>query len=178
MERRKAVTAAAAASVTFLLGAAGLTANATILGAQKADGVGQISPIPPTVPSAALAAPEKATTTEVATTIAPPAPKPQPIAAPPVEIPASSGPSGAGTPYPSQSQGQGQSQGSDTGSQSSSQASAPAPVHTTAPATTHSGGSPVATGTSGGGGEEVEPTEPAEHESGEHEGTDGSTDDD
>ncbi len=45
MERRKAVTAAAAASATFLLGAAGLTANATILGDHGSDGVGTIDPV-------------------------------------------------------------------------------------------------------------------------------------
>ena len=48
MERRQAVTAATAASITFLLGAAGLTANATILGAREADGVGTIKPVPVT----------------------------------------------------------------------------------------------------------------------------------
>ena len=49
MERRQAVTAAAAASVTFLLGAAGLTANAAILGSHPDGGVGRISPIAATV---------------------------------------------------------------------------------------------------------------------------------
>ena len=49
MERRRAVVAAAAASLTFLLGAAGLTANAAILGSQPGGGVGQISPIAATI---------------------------------------------------------------------------------------------------------------------------------
>jgi hypothetical protein len=46
MERRRAVTAATAASITFFLAAAGLTANATILGAREADGIGTIRPVP------------------------------------------------------------------------------------------------------------------------------------
>ncbi len=45
MERRSAVTAATAASLTFLLGAAGLTANAAILGHAPRTGVGLVSPL-------------------------------------------------------------------------------------------------------------------------------------
>ena len=169
MERRKAVAAAAAASLTFVLGAAGLTANATILGSQKADGIGQISPVPtPAAKPGRPAAPE-VTTTDVATTLAPQLPKPQPVAAPPVDLPAA----------PTGSAGPGGSSPVHTPQTSDSHASAPVPVATTAPATTHSGGSPVATGTSGG--EHEEEVEHEEHEEEEHEapeGTDGSEDDD
>lgn len=45
MERRKAVTAAAAVSLTMLAGAAGITLNSNIVGAGANDDVGQLSPV-------------------------------------------------------------------------------------------------------------------------------------
>jgi hypothetical protein len=45
MERRKAITAAAAASLTLLAGAAGIALNSGIVGATGDDNVGQISPV-------------------------------------------------------------------------------------------------------------------------------------
>ena len=45
MERRKAITTAAAASLTLLAGAAGIALNSGIVGAGGNDNVGQISPV-------------------------------------------------------------------------------------------------------------------------------------
>lgn len=44
MERRKAITTAAAASLTLLAGAAGIALNSRIVGASGDDKVGQLSP--------------------------------------------------------------------------------------------------------------------------------------
>lgn len=52
MERRKAVLAAAAASLTLLAGAAAISLNTSLVGASGDDGVGQVSPVDPaTTPS-------------------------------------------------------------------------------------------------------------------------------
>jgi hypothetical protein len=52
MERRKAVLAAATASLTLLAGAAAISLNTSLVGASGDDGVGQISPVDPaTTPS-------------------------------------------------------------------------------------------------------------------------------
>lgn len=48
MERRKAVIAAATASLTLLAGAAAIGLNTSLVGATGDDGVGQISPVDPT----------------------------------------------------------------------------------------------------------------------------------
>jgi hypothetical protein len=45
MERRKAVTAAAAASLTMLAGAAGIALNSGIVGATNHGSVGQLTPV-------------------------------------------------------------------------------------------------------------------------------------
>ena len=45
MERRKAITTAAAASLTLLAGAAGMALNSGIVGASGDGNVGQISPV-------------------------------------------------------------------------------------------------------------------------------------
>lgn len=45
MERRKAIAAAAAASLTLLAGAAGIALNSSIVGNTGDDNVGQISPV-------------------------------------------------------------------------------------------------------------------------------------
>ena len=45
MERRKAITTAAAASLTLLAGAAGIALNSGIVGASGDNNVGQISPV-------------------------------------------------------------------------------------------------------------------------------------
>ena len=47
MERRKAVLAAATASLTLLAGAAAISLNTGLVGASGDDGVGQISPVDP-----------------------------------------------------------------------------------------------------------------------------------
>lgn len=66
MQRRKAVSAAAAASLTFLLGAAGMTANALVLGQRPTSGVGQISALTDGRDVGLAAAhPPKATETEL-----------------------------------------------------------------------------------------------------------------
>lgn len=62
MERRRAVVAAAGASLSFLLGAAGLTANAAILGSHPDGGVGQISPIAATISIPEASRGDKSTT--------------------------------------------------------------------------------------------------------------------
>ena len=52
MERRKAVIAAATASLTLLAGAAAISLNTGLVGASGDDGVGQVSPVDPgTTPS-------------------------------------------------------------------------------------------------------------------------------
>jgi hypothetical protein len=48
MERRRAVIAAATASLTLLAGAAAISLNTGIVRASDDDGVGQISPVDPT----------------------------------------------------------------------------------------------------------------------------------
>jgi hypothetical protein len=45
MERRKAVIAAATASLTLLAGAAAISLNTSLVGASGGDGVGQVSPV-------------------------------------------------------------------------------------------------------------------------------------
>jgi hypothetical protein len=45
MERRKAVIAAATASLTLLAGAAAISLNTNLVGASGDDGVGQVSPV-------------------------------------------------------------------------------------------------------------------------------------
>lgn len=45
MERRKAITTAAVASLTLLAGAAGMALSSNIVGAGANDGVGQLSPV-------------------------------------------------------------------------------------------------------------------------------------
>jgi hypothetical protein len=45
MERRKAITAAAAVSLTLLAGGAGMALSSNIVGAGGNDGVGQLSPV-------------------------------------------------------------------------------------------------------------------------------------
>ncbi|HET8619212.1 MAG TPA: hypothetical protein VFM27_09650 [Acidimicrobiales bacterium] len=54
MERRKAVIAAATASLTLLAGAAAISLNTGIVGASGDGGVGQISPVDPAVTSGAV----------------------------------------------------------------------------------------------------------------------------
>lgn len=55
MERRKAVIAAATASLTLLAGAAAISLNTSLVGASGDDGVGEISPVEVvTVPSTAV----------------------------------------------------------------------------------------------------------------------------
>jgi hypothetical protein len=54
MERRKAVIAAATASLTLLAGAAAISLNTGIVGASGDSGVGQISPVDPAVTSATV----------------------------------------------------------------------------------------------------------------------------
>jgi hypothetical protein len=51
MERRKAVIAAATASLTLLAGAAAISLNTSLVDASGNDGVGQVSPVDPTTPS-------------------------------------------------------------------------------------------------------------------------------
>jgi hypothetical protein len=52
MERRKAVIAAATASLTLLAGAAAISLNTSLVGASGDDGVGHVSPVDPaTTPS-------------------------------------------------------------------------------------------------------------------------------
>jgi hypothetical protein len=48
MERRKAVIAAATATLTLLAGAAAISLNTSLVGASGNDGVGQVSPVDPT----------------------------------------------------------------------------------------------------------------------------------
>jgi hypothetical protein len=47
MERRKAVIAAATATLTLLAGAAAISLNTSLVGASGDDGVGQVSPVDP-----------------------------------------------------------------------------------------------------------------------------------
>ncbi len=47
MERRKAVLAAATASLTLLAGAAAISLNTSLVGASGDDGVGHVSPVDP-----------------------------------------------------------------------------------------------------------------------------------
>jgi hypothetical protein len=51
MERRKAVIAAATASLTLLAGAAAISINSGLVGASDSDGVGTVQPIDATTPS-------------------------------------------------------------------------------------------------------------------------------
>jgi len=52
MERRKAITAAAAASLTLLAGAAGIAVNSGIVGAGAQDKVGTLTPVVSTATTA------------------------------------------------------------------------------------------------------------------------------
>jgi hypothetical protein len=54
MERRRAVIAAATASLTLLAGAAAVSLNTGIIGASGDAGVGQISPVVATTPASTL----------------------------------------------------------------------------------------------------------------------------
>jgi hypothetical protein len=68
MERRKAITTAAAASLTLLAGAAGIALNSGIVSADD-DNVGQISPVDTTAnPPITVYVDDPATTTTVAST--------------------------------------------------------------------------------------------------------------
>ena len=51
MERRKAVIAAATASLTLLAGTAAISINSGLVGASGSDGVGTVQPIDATTPS-------------------------------------------------------------------------------------------------------------------------------
>jgi hypothetical protein len=89
MERRKAVTAAAAASLTLLAGAAGIVLNSGIVAAGGDGNVGQISPVGATAgPPTTVYVQDAATT---ATTAATTAPRVQPTGARPVTASAASG---------------------------------------------------------------------------------------
>jgi hypothetical protein len=85
MERRKAITTAAAASLTLLAGAAGIALNSGIVGASGDDNVGQVSPVNTTNPPVAVYVEDPATT---AITSAPPV---QPTGGQPVATSAASG---------------------------------------------------------------------------------------
>jgi hypothetical protein len=89
MERRKAVTAAAAASLTILAGAAGIALNSGIVGANGDSDVGQLSPVATTNPPITVYVDDPAATT---VTPAPtPAPTVQPTDSQPVTTSAASG---------------------------------------------------------------------------------------
>jgi hypothetical protein len=63
VERRKAITTAAAASLTLLAGAVGITLNSGIVGASGNDGVGQLSPVSTTAPPITVYVEDPAPTT-------------------------------------------------------------------------------------------------------------------
>jgi hypothetical protein len=87
MDRRKAVTAAAAASLTLLAGAAGITLNSGIVGASGDGKVGQLSPVNATAnPPTTIYVDVPATTAQAAGT-----PLVQPSNAKPVTTSAASG---------------------------------------------------------------------------------------
>jgi hypothetical protein len=100
MERRKAVTAAAAASLTLLAGAAGIALNSGIVGANADSDVGQLSPVASTTtttnPPVKVYVDDPAATSVTAapTSVAPaptPAPTVQPTNSQPVTTSAASG---------------------------------------------------------------------------------------
>ncbi len=87
MERRKAITTAAAASLTLLAGAAGIALNSGIVGATGDHNVGQISPVNTTAtPPVTVYVDDPATTRTVAST-----PPVQPTNSQPVTTSAASG---------------------------------------------------------------------------------------
>jgi hypothetical protein len=87
MERRKAITTAAAASLTLLAGAAGIALNSGIVRANADSNVGQLSPVDTTAnPPITVYVDEPATATPV--TAAPPV---QPTNSQPVTTSAASG---------------------------------------------------------------------------------------
>jgi hypothetical protein len=65
MERRKAITTAAAASLTLLAGAIGITVNSGIVSGGSDDNVGQISPVDITNPPITVYVDEPVTTAPV-----------------------------------------------------------------------------------------------------------------
>ena len=83
MERRKAITAAATASLTLLAGAGGMVLSSGILGAAADDGVGRIDPVPTTATSTLAHSPDPTSITVLPTTTAPATVVP---ATPPVTI--------------------------------------------------------------------------------------------
>ena len=88
MERRKAITTAAAASLTLLAGAAGMTLNSGIVGASGDGKVGQLSPVNTTAkpPITVYVDDPSASTTTVTA-----APRVEPTNSPPVTTSAASG---------------------------------------------------------------------------------------
>jgi hypothetical protein len=85
MERRKAITTAAAASLTLLAGAAGIALNSGIVSGGGNDNVGQISPVNITNPPITVYIEDPATTSATA------APPVQPTSSLPVTTSAASG---------------------------------------------------------------------------------------
>jgi hypothetical protein len=71
MQRRKAITAAAAISLTLVAGATGIALSSGIVGSQTNDGVGQLSPIALTTQPAVATVHEPTTTTAAAAVSAP-----------------------------------------------------------------------------------------------------------
>jgi hypothetical protein len=61
MERRKAVVAAATASLTLLAGAAAISLNTSLVGASGDDGVGEVSPVDPATTAGTVYVDEPAT---------------------------------------------------------------------------------------------------------------------
>ena len=87
MERRKAITTAAAASLTLLAGAAGIALNSGIVGAGADDTVGQVSPVDSTTnPPITVYAADQATGISITA-----APKVKPSSSEPVTTSAASG---------------------------------------------------------------------------------------
>jgi hypothetical protein len=194
MERRKAVAVAAATSATLLLGAAGLTANATILGDHGGGGVGTVSPVTAPIGAGTSAAErglDRPATTLTPTTAGAPAPTvgspaPTPAPAPAGGSPAPQVPNGyTGPTYRIDDAPRTGGGGSGGGGVGGGVVQAPAPTPTTSAPTTHTGASPT---TGSGGGTEVEghdddhgSANESEHEDdheNEHEGTEGSENDD
>ena len=89
MERRKAITTAATASLTLLAGAAGIVLNSGLVGTSAAGTVGQISPVDTTSPPVTVYIDEPAPTPPATTppTTAPLAlpTQPPPAAVTPIE---------------------------------------------------------------------------------------------
>ena len=95
MERRTAITTAAAASLTLLAGAAGIAVNSGIVGANGDGNVGKLSPVSPTPAAPATAAPG-VTVGDPAVITTSPAPSVRPVAAAPVTRSGASGTGHAG----------------------------------------------------------------------------------